>query len=220
MAASTTASESAKRNNFREEIEKSFSKVSSLLTHSLGPVNAKYPYLPNEDPEPATGGLLADLASINFPDVKTLLQSFYDQTQGVQDDNTLLLERLVQLLSKLPPDSKIGKDLTDGFVNQLWTALPHPPVVTLGTRYKYRDANGANNNISAPDLGKAETPYARSSKPQILQNIALPDPGSIFDTLMVRGDDFEEHPNKISSMLFYLASIIIHDLFRTVSEGC
>lgn len=28
----------------------------------------------------------------------------------------------------------------------------------------------------------------------------------------------EEHPNKISSMLFYLASIIIHDLFRTNHE--
>jgi linoleate 8R-lipoxygenase/9,12-octadecadienoate 8-hydroperoxide 8R-isomerase len=50
-----------------------------------------------------------------------------------------------------------------------------------------------------------------------LQNIALPDPGVIFDSLMARGDKFEPHPNKISSMLFYLATIIIHDIFRTVS---
>jgi hypothetical protein len=34
---------------------------------------------------------------------------------------------------------------------------------------------------------------------------------------MARGDKFEPHPNKISSMLFYLATIIIHDIFRTVS---
>lgn len=213
-----TASDS-KPDPFREQIEQAFAKVSNLVKHSLGPVNAKYPYVPGDDPEPATGGLLADLASINFPDVKTLLQSFYDQTQGVQDDNTLLLEHLVQLLSKLPADSKNGKSLTDGFINSLWGALPHPPVVSLGKKYKYRDADGGNNNISYPDLGKAKTPYARSSKPQILQNISLPDPGTIFDSLMAREGAFEEHPNKISSMLFYLASIIIHDLFRTVSES-
>jgi hypothetical protein len=71
--------------------------------------------------------------------------------------------------------------------------------------------------VRAPQLGAANTPYARSAKPTILQNIALPDPGVIFDSLMARGDKFEPHPNKISSMLFYLATIIIHDIFRTVS---
>ena len=57
-------------------------------------------------------------------------------------------------------------------------------------------------------------PYARTVKPQQLQPIALPDPGVVFDSLMAR-KDFKEHPNKISSVLFYLASIIIHDVFRT-----
>ena len=71
--------------------------------------------------------------------------------------------------------------------------------------------------VRAPQLGAANTPYARSAKPTILQNIALPDPGVIFDSLMARGDTFEPHPNKISSMLFYLATIIIHDIFITVS---
>lgn len=42
-----------------------------------------------------------------------------------------------------------------------------------------------------------------------MQTVALPDPGVVFDSLMAR-KDFKEHPNKISSMLFYLASIIIH----------
>lgn len=42
----------------------------------------------------------------------------------------------------------------------------------------------------------------------------LPDAGVLFDTLMARKEP-ELHPNRISSMLFYLASIIIHDLFRT-----
>ena len=43
----------------------------------------------------------------------------------------------------------------------------------------------------------------------MMQNAALPDPGALFDSLMAR-KEFEPHPNKISSILFYLASIIIH----------
>jgi hypothetical protein len=209
----------AQQTTFRKEIDNAFSQVSSLIKASMGPVHAKYPYLPSNDPPAAKGDLLADIKSLGFEDVATLLQSFYDQVKGVQNDDTLLLERLVKVLAELPADSKEGKSLTDGFINGLWSALPHPPVTSLGTKYKYRDADGGNNNISNPDLGRANTPYARSARPQILQNIALPDPGDIFDSLMSRGNKFESHPNKISSMLFYLASIIIHDLFRTVSIG-
>jgi linoleate 8R-lipoxygenase / 9,12-octadecadienoate 8-hydroperoxide 8R-isomerase len=47
-----------------------------------------------------------------------------------------------------------------------------------------------------------------------MQPGALPDPGVIFDSIMTRKHR-EPHPNKISGVLFYLASIIIHDLFRT-----
>jgi Animal haem peroxidase len=216
-SSSGNAGKDARHTTFRAEIDSAFSKVGSLVKASMGPVHAKYPYLPSNDPPAPKGDLLADINSLGFEDVGTLLQSFYDQTKGVEDDNTLLLERLVKVLSSLPADSKEGKSLTDGFINELWSALPHPPVTSLGTKYKYRDADGGNNSISNPDLGRANTPYARSARPQIIQNIALPDPGEIFDSLMARGNKFEPHPNKISSMLFYLASIIIHDLFRTVS---
>ena len=47
-----------------------------------------------------------------------------------------------------------------------------------------------------------------------MQPIARPDPGVVFDSVMSR-KHHELHPNRISSVLFYLASIIIHDLFRT-----
>ena len=65
-----------------------------------------------------------------------------------------------------------------------------------------------------PDLGKANTPYARTVAPKTIQPGALPDAGDIFDSIMTRKHD-DKHPNKISVILFYLASIIIHDLFRT-----
>lgn len=42
-----------------------------------------------------------------------------------------------------------------------------------------------------------------------MQPVDLPDPGTLFDSLMAR-KKFTEHPNKISSVLFYIASIIIH----------
>jgi hypothetical protein len=42
-----------------------------------------------------------------------------------------------------------------------------------------------------------------------MQPGALPDPGVIFDAIMARKpENRENHPNKISSVLFYLASII------------
>jgi hypothetical protein len=43
---------------------------------------------------------------------------------------------------------------------------------------------------------------------------ALPDPGLIFDAVFAR-KTFRKHPNNVSSILFYWASLIIHDLFQT-----
>lgn len=60
-----------------------------------------------------------------------------------------------------------------------------------------------------PKLGAANMPYARSVRPRTLQPATLPEPEVLFDSIMVR-KKFEEHPNKISSVMFYLASIIIH----------
>ena len=41
-----------------------------------------------------------------------------------------------------------------------------------------------------------------------------PDPGLVFDAVLAR-KEFVPHPNKISSVLFYVAAIIIHDCFHT-----
>ena len=44
-----------------------------------------------------------------------------------------------------------------------------------------------------------------------MQSASLPDPEQLFDSLLAR-KEFKEHPAKISSILFYLASIIIHGM--------
>ena len=50
-----------------------------------------------------------------------------------------------------------------------------------------------------------------------ISHVALPDPGVVFDSVMCR-KEAKSHENKISSMLFYLGTVIIHDLFRTSHE--
>ena len=217
MASNPVDTSSTERNSWRKEVSAALKSVEQLIHKSNAPISS-IKYEPANDPNQVKlSPLWDDLHKVGLDDLKTLLDLFSSEIKGYQDDDKFVLERLVKLLSNLGADSKLSNSLTGGFINNLWAALPHPPLSSLGSKYQYRDADGGNNNVRIPDLGAAGTPYARSAKPVILQNIALPDPGVIFDSLMDRGDKFEPHPNKISSMLFYLATIIIHDIFRTVS---
>lgn len=84
----------------------------------------------------------------------------------------------------------------------------------LGEEFKYRQADGSYNNVMYPHIGKAGASYARTVQPESIQPSALPDPGLIFDSVLAR-ETFKEHPNRNSSIIFYWASIIIHDLFQT-----
>ncbi|KAF4774550.1 linoleate diol synthase [Colletotrichum scovillei] len=82
--------------------------------------------------------------------------------------------------------------------------------------HHYRSPDGSFNNILEPNLGKAGTPYAKSVRTSKRLHGVKPDPGLLFDLLMARDEgSFKENPAGISSMLFYHASIIIHDIFRT-----
>ncbi|TVY82279.1 Psi-producing oxygenase A [Lachnellula suecica] len=199
---------------WRKELEANLDAVKQVVTKSLAPVPV-FRYTPGNDNDQKMAGFLTELQKLGFKDAETLLTLLNSEVKGVQDDNKFLLEHLVSTISKLDINSKLSSQLTTSFIDNLWNGLPHPPLSSLGSKYKYRAADGSDNNIRFPQIGAANTPYARSAQPSVLQNIALPDPGAVFDSLMVRGDTFEPHPNKISSMLFYLATIIIHDIFRT-----
>lgn len=87
----------------------------------------------------------------------------------------------------------------------------------LGNDYRYRSADGSNNSFIFPKLGAANTPYARSVNPITAQPGALPDAGLIFDSILAR-DEFKPNPNKVSSIFFNWASLVIHDLFQTSHE--
>ncbi|KAI1843275.1 hypothetical protein JX266_010629 [Neoarthrinium moseri] len=82
--------------------------------------------------------------------------------------------------------------------------------------HHYRMPDGSFNNILEPNLGRAGTPYAKSVRNTKNLHGVKPDPGLLFDLLMAREEGgFQENSAGISSMLFYHASIIIHDIFRT-----
>lgn len=64
-----------------------------------------------------------------------------------------------------------------------------------------------------PQMGAAGGPYARSVKPRTITLGAMPDPGLIFDAVMGR-TDYKKHPNNVSSILWYWATIIIHGKYH------
>lgn len=163
----------------------------------------------------AIEGGLRDMSSLGVENLQTLLQLQKEKMTGeLTDDKTYLMEGLVRTAAALPDGSKMQETVTHQFITQLWNDLQHPPQSYLGSKFQYRSADGSNNSLVHPQLGAAGTPYARTVKPNMMQTPARPDPGVVFDSIMTR-KHAELHPNRISSMLFYLASIIIHDLFRT-----
>jgi len=138
---------------WRRKIQESSSNLRKLVRKSLSPLS-KTPYRPKNDPDKETSfeGLVSDLKSMGFKDVETLLTMFVAEAEGVQDDKKLLLENMIRLLSKLNPEEKISRQLTGGFINNLYNALPHPALTTLDAKYKYRQADGSFNNLLVPDM--------------------------------------------------------------------
>ncbi|KAJ5085033.1 hypothetical protein N7532_009804 [Penicillium argentinense] len=162
-----------------------------------------------------SSGLWADLRSLGIKDAGTLVSFLENKVTGQYvDDKTMLMERVIQLVSRLPDESKNRTKLTNVFLNELWDSLPHPPLAYVGEKYAYRSADGSYNNPTLPSLGAARTEYARTTRPETIRPPNLPDPGLVFDSLFAR-ENFTPHPNKVSSIFFTWASLIIHDIFQT-----
>ena len=199
----------------RADIENALGQISNALHSSFRPLptpTADNTYLPEGK---AKSNLLSEVKHLSIRNVQTLKDVLLDGLEGnLVDDRTYVMERVIQLAAELPLESKAGIGLTNGFLTRLWNDLGHPPLSSLGPNLKYRSADGSNNNPLYPRLGAAGNPYARTVRPETIQPIGPPDPGVVFDSLMAR-KTFKPHPNKLSSVLVYLASIITHDLFRT-----
>ncbi|KAI9661338.1 MAG: hypothetical protein M1831_003071 [Alyxoria varia] len=199
---------------YRDRVPAAFKKIAQLWAYSSRP-------LPNETGdgtyvlEPKRESYWEDIKRLNPENAVTLGKVAKTQLKGEPwNDRDYLLEHLLQVASNMPPEAK---QLDQLLITQLWNDLrhpPQPPESLLGKKVQYRSADGSNNNLIMPEIGAANMPYARTVKPSNFGTAVLPDPGVIFDSLMKRRKP-KPHHNKISSMLFYLATVIIHDLFRT-----
>jgi hypothetical protein len=214
------AAEPSELTKLRNALGGPFKKMAGLVGAASAPVpdtGDGSKIAPEDDPtilkKIADG--LSDLSYLGADNAKTLLDIQKEKMLGgYTDDKTYLMEGLVRTAAALPDGSQLREKLTNTFVTQLWNDLQHPPQSYLGPKFQYRSADGSNNSLIHPQLGAAGTPYARTVKPSMMQTPARPDAGVVFDSVMTR-KHAELHPNRISSMLFYVASIIIHDCFRT-----
>ncbi|KAI1289055.1 linoleate diol synthase [Xylaria venustula] len=159
-------------------------------------------------------GLKRDLKTLSRKDLKTVVEIVKGLIKGeLVDDKTMIMERTIQLVAGLPSGSRLRTELTNNFINQLWDTLDHPPLLYMGEKHEYRQADGSWNNPMNPTLGAAGSTYARTCNPSI-QVGDLPDPEIIYESIMKR-TTYRKHPNNTSSILWYWADIIIHDLFWT-----
>jgi hypothetical protein len=65
--------------------------------------------------------------------------------EKITDDKTMLMERVIQLVSNLPSKSKLRVELTNSLLGDLWYSLEHPPSLYVGDKYQYRQADGSYN---------------------------------------------------------------------------
>ncbi|KAF4623505.1 hypothetical protein D9613_002388 [Agrocybe pediades] len=134
---------------------------------------------------------------------------------GAIDDRQGLFGKAFGILARLDPSLPVAKTLNDKVIETLYDTNPHPIASLVGDDYQFRKADGSNNNVEMPDIGKAGMPYARSVQGKSgLPRSSLPDPGLVFDSLLKR-DGAQEHGGGMSSLIFAYAAIVTHSLFRT-----
>ncbi|KAI0783170.1 heme peroxidase [Abortiporus biennis] len=180
--------------------------------------------------------LCQHLASID-PTLVLKLLAVLKSPDAVNDRTKVFNEALHAV--GLIQDKSLQSQLNDALISVLYDTLQHPPATFVGTSipssiplpdptssasgtgtgprlfFAARSADGSGNNALFPSLGQAGQPYARSVQgkyPLPLNN--LPDPGSVFDSLL-KARDWKPHPGGNSALTFAYASLVTHQLFRT-----
>jgi linoleate 8R-lipoxygenase/9,12-octadecadienoate 8-hydroperoxide 8R-isomerase/linoleate 8R-lipoxygenase/9,12-octadecadienoate 8-hydroperoxide 8S-isomerase len=136
------------------------------------------------------------------------------------DDNLFELEKIIVMLYSLPHDSQFDALMSKIFIGLFWNQLPHPPASFQNQAgYQWRSADGSNNNLAFPNIGKSGQKYIQDCLSRRPQSDTLPDPGLIFDELLKRcaakNGEFRASECGISSNFIYFATLITHDLFNT-----
>ncbi|KAF9257706.1 heme peroxidase [Marasmius fiardii PR-910] len=147
----------------------------------------------------------------------TVVAGFLDAVVNPDSTNDRLgaFSAGLTLLSRLPPDSDTAKNLSNQAIGLLYNTIPHPIETLLTPVYTFREADGGNNNLLNPQIGRAGMPYARSVQGKwCYASTALPDPELVFEALLKRRK-ITPHPNGNSSLTFAFATLVTHSLFRS-----
>lgn len=206
----------------RANVWQSLQQMKTLLSAVKAPLpthSGDGSYLPQPEKENLwedVNEIFRDIGRQDVKDLDGLFKAVKASKLGQPlNDKQYLMESMIAVACKMP-DGFLQKKITESLVTTLWDDLEHPPQTLLSDEFQFRQPDGSNNSYKYPNIGKAGMPYARTVAPKVKQPGVLPDPGILFDSLMARKEGSSTpHPNRISSMLFYLASIIIHDIFRT-----
>lgn len=177
-------------------------------------------------------GIIADLHVVGLrataEDAQSLATYLTQMKTGDGvDDRMMRQEKLMSWLFKLPlePKSAVGKTLEYGIIRSLWDTILHPsPGWAQYSGPQYRHADGSFNNPNEPQIGRAGEMYirnvvSRSTRGNVNHNKDLPNPEDIFEKLFRRRTPaeggFKAHPCGISANMFYMATLVTHDLFNT-----
>jgi linoleate 10R-lipoxygenase len=114
----------------RNEVTAIFEKYAQVIHASRRPLPTQSgdgTYLEHGHDHSTT--LFQDLRSLGFKDYGTLVDVMKNKASGeYTDDKTMLMERIIQLVSGLPSNSKNRTELTNAFLDELWDSLAHPPL--------------------------------------------------------------------------------------------
>ena len=127
---SAPAAEPEDHSKARTEVSAIFERYAQVIHASREPLPTQSgdgTYL--EHGHDHSTSLFSDLRSLGFKDYGTLVDVIKNKASGgLVDDKTMLMERIIQLVSGLPSNSERRTELTNAFLDELWDSLPHPPL--------------------------------------------------------------------------------------------
>lgn len=130
VSPSAPAAEPEDHSKARNEVSAMFEKYAQVIHASRRPLPTQSgdgTYL--EHGHEHSTSLFSDLRSLGFKDYGTLVEVIKNKASGEYvDDKTMLMERIIQLVSGLPSNSERRSELTNAFLDELWESLPHPPL--------------------------------------------------------------------------------------------
>ncbi|KAI9277849.1 heme peroxidase [Sporodiniella umbellata] len=149
--------------------------------------------------------------------LNSISEQLLSKRSPVNDRNNTF-ETVMNILGGLTPEYQaLISVISQPLLNSFHDDFRKPFVNYVG--HQYRTADGSQNSLILPDVGKAGSYYAKTVRSSAEVNTNLPSAQTIFDRLLKRREgDFTPHKSGINMLLFYLAIIITHDLFYTDSK--